>query len=111
MVTARAAGAWPAGSAETLVLGLFGSPKSLLARASLTRMVPSGVVGLTRTTTSIVALPPGARLPSLQVKGCEASPSSPRSQEPWLGVKLTTPTWAERTSWTTTLGAVDGPAL
>src|SRR2546430_3869871 len=111
MVTARSARASTVVSAETLLLALFGSPKSLLTEALLTRMVPSGVLGLTLTTTSSVTLPPGVRLPSLQIRGCRASPGTPPLQEPGLGVKLTTLTWEGSTSWTTTLGAVDGPAF
>src|SRR5437867_10838082 len=50
-------------------------------------MVPSGVLGLTLTTASSVTLPPGARLPSLQLSGRRASPGTPPLQEPWLDVK------------------------
>src|SRR5438874_2175815 len=111
MVTARSARASTVVSAETLSLALFGSPKSLPTRASLTRMVPSGVVGLTLTTTSIVALPPGARLPSLQVIVPSASAQAPSTgglKVADVMVKGPLPTLA---SFTTTFRASDGPRL
>ena len=73
------------------------------------RIVPSGALGLTFATTVIVAEAPLARVPRLQVRGCNGLPGIPPLQEPWLGAKLTILTSAGSTSFTTTLGAADGP--
>ena len=98
-------------AAVALLLPLLGSDAALLMVALLLMTVRSGTLRWTLAVTVMVAEPPVAIEPIVQVSGCSGFPGMPAVHEPTLGVTVNTLTSSGSVSFTTTLLAEDGPAL